>query len=596
MQIRPYLRPFLIVLAYAAAYAVLTAVPGTAVWRPAAGLDLAWPVLFGLAYLPLVPLATLAEGLYHGMPAAALALSTAAVAGVYGAAAWWLRWSLNRGPHQPVRFVEQVSLVVLAASAVLGAADAAVAGLAGLPDAADAAFGPLMAAAWMRRAAGMLAVAPLALLALGPHRFAGLAEIQRGLVLWPSGTEWRGFVLELGAVGLALAAAATGEARLYVGLLPVLWTAWRYGAARAALAVVLTALGLGFVLPGLGAAEGSIFLVVLALTGLWLGALAGQRRQAVAALTAAYEGLDARLSTRTAALAEARQNLEGHLRERARIESSLQRSVDQLRERSDALATVNEKLRTSEEQLRELNARKDRFFSIISHDVKSMLVSAIGFSKLLISDAETLPRDLVKEFASHVHSSTTNTYDLLENLLTWARMQTGRMHYQREWHGVHELLQNNVAMLQTNAARKGIALARADDASEDVQVYADRNMINSVLQNLITNAIKFTERGGRVEVSARTRGEQVEIAVADTGVGIPPDIASSLFRIDTHHSSHGTEDEEGTGLGLVLCREMVEKHEGRIWVESRPGEGSTFRFTLPCAHAAHRAPAQMVAS
>jgi signal transduction histidine kinase len=107
-------------------------------------------------------------------------------------------------------------------------------------------------------------------------------------------------------------------------------------------------------------------------------------------------------------------------------------------------------------------------------------------------------------------------------------------------------------------------------------------MINSVLQNLISNAIKFTERGGSITVSSRAYDNTVEISVTDTGVGISPEDADKLFRIDQHHSSEGTEEEQGTGLGLVLCKEMIEKHDGRIWVESVLGEGSTFRFTLPC--------------
>ena len=238
-------------------------------------------------------------------------------------------------------------------------------------------------------------------------------------------------------------------------------------------------------------------------------------------------------------------------------------------------------MRDSEQQLRDLNARKDKFFSIVSHDVKSVLVSAIGFSKLLVSDAETLPREMIKEFASHVHSSTTNTYDLLENLLTWTRMQTGRMYYQRAWHDVNDLIQNNIIMLRDNAARKGIELKRKED--RDAQVYADRNMINSVLQNLISNAIKFTERGGEVTVSTCTYDHTVEISVRDNGVGITPENLEKLFRIDQNLSTPGTEDEEGTGLGLVLCKEMIEKHEGRIWAESELGRGSAFYFTLPCA-------------
>ncbi len=336
------------------------------------------------------------------------------------------------------------------------------------------------------------------------------------------------------------------------------------------------------------AALGVRLLIGLALTGLVFGALVYARKRAQAVLSKAYDEAARHLEARTLALHEVQERLEAQTEEQQRVEASLQASVDDLRASRDELeeamlhqAELNEKLRASEQQLKDLNVRKDKFFSIVSHDVKSMLVSAIGFSKLLISDADTLPRDMVKEFASHVHSSTTNTYDLLENLLTWTRMQTGRMLYQRSWHGVDDLIQNNIRMLQDNAARKGIQLSREGD--REAQVYADRNMINSVLQNLISNAIKFTEHGGEVTVSSRTFDHTVEIAVRDNGVGISPDNLHKLFRIDMNHSTPGTDEEEGTGLGLVLCKEMIEKHEGRIWAESEPGKGSSFYFTLPCA-------------
>ena len=344
----------------------------------------------------------------------------------------------------------------------------------------------------------------------------------------------------------------------------------------------------------LGVAPGGHLLIVTALTGLMIGALVYERRRTQAALNKAYDEVATRLEATTRALDEAQSRLETQIQERRRVEQTLQASVDDLRASRDDLeaaikqqAELNEKLRASEQQLKDLNVRKDKFFSIVSHDVKSMLVSAIGFSKLLISDADTLPREMVKEFASHVHSSTTNTYDLLENLLTWTRMQTGRMLYQRAWHGVDDLIQNNLRMLQDNAARKRIQLSREGD--REAQVYADRNMINSVLQNLISNAIKFTEQGGEITVSSRTFDHTVEIAVRDNGVGISPENLHKLFRIDMNHSTPGTEEEEGTGLGLVLCKEMIEKHEGRIWAESEPGKGSSFFFTLPCATPAEEA-------
>ena len=215
------------------------------------------------------------------------------------------------------------------------------------------------------------------------------------------------------------------------GVWQVLGIALVYGAVLAVL----------FAQPALfDAALGVRLLIVLALTGLVFGALVYVRKRTRAALNQAYDVVAERLEGRTQALHDTQDRLAMQIQERQRVEASLHASVDDLRASRDELeaamlqqAELNERLRASEQQLKDLNVRKDKFFSIVSHDVKSMLVSAIGFSKLLISDAETLPRDMVKEFASHVHSSTTNTYDLLENLLTWTRMQTGRMLYQRAW-------------------------------------------------------------------------------------------------------------------------------------------------------------------
>ena len=369
------------------------------------------------------------------------------------------------------------------------------------------------------------------------------------------------------------------------GTLRILGIVLIYGAVMAVLCLKPTLIG---------AAPGGHLLIVAALTGLVMGALVYERKRTQDAHDKAYDEVAVRLEATTLALNEAESRLEAQIQERRRVEATLQASVDDLRASRDDLeaaiqqqAELNEKLRASEQQLKDLNVRKDKFFSIVSHDVKSMLVSAIGFSKLLISDADTLPRDMVKEFASHVHSSTINTYDLLENLLTWTRMQTGRMLYQRAWHGVDDLIQNNLRMLQDNAARKRIQLSREGD--REAQVYADRNMINSVLQNLISNAIKFTKQGGEITVSSRTFDHTVEIAVRDNGVGISPENLNKLFRIDMNHSTPGTDEEEGTGLGLVLCKEMIEKHEGRIWAESEPGKGSSFFFTLPCAAPAEEA-------
>ena len=594
MSARDMLRTLLIVLIYGALVvvfetqpALVEAAPGARLWAPLAGVHLALLVVFGLGYLPVVLGAVLAGGLLLSNPTGPLLhliLPSLIVVLCYGAAAAWLRRALGRGPHHALRFVKHVIGVALVLSAAVSVLTALSAVLLGRPGFTETSFSTTVFRGWIGEALGLLTIAPLLLLAVGPRVTDWLKETMAGETVLPriEARSLAAFGLELGSIALALylALVASGTPLYFFLLLPLLWIAWRHGLARAVLAVFLINAGLVVALQG-PANDRPWFMMTVALMGLVLGALVSERSRTRGALSQAYDAVGARLEARTLALHDAQRTLEAQIAERQHVEETLQASVDDLERAMQQQSELNDRLRASEQQLKDLNARKDKFFSIISHDVKSVLVSAIGFSKLLVSDADTLPRDMVKEFASHVHSSTTNTYDLLENLLTWTRMQTGRMYYQRAWHDVNDLIQNNIVMLRDNAARKGIQLNRQGD--RDAQVYADRNMINSVLQNLISNAIKFTERGGEVTVASHASDHTVEISVRDTGVGISPENLDKLFRIDENLSTTGTEDEEGTGLGLVLCKEMIEKHEGRIWAESEPGRGSAFYFTLPCA-------------
>lgn len=594
-------RTLLIVLGYGTIYVVLAglgglseAAPGMPLWYPVGGLDLAVLLLFGLGYLPLVLAATLTLLFASGdvPPGQALVLATL-ITGAHGVAAGWMRHLLSKPPASRLYFVQRFVVAALVLPVCISLIAALTYTLGGREGYTWVLFAPRVAEWWIGEATGYLSVTPLLLIAaasFGPPWARTLRGENRILPPRKLGAIAT-FILELAGLALVLALvlqqAPESSHQFYLCLLPLGWIALHHGLPRTTLAVFILNGTLALTLAAQEAtgvvADAQVFMVVLALTGLFLGVWTSEHQRILGMLEAAYGAVEAQLQQRTSQLADFRKTLQSEISQRQQAEDTLQQSVSELQGRRDELVALNEKMRASEEQLRDLNARKDKFFSIVSHDVRSMLVSSIGFSKLLISDAETLPRDLIKEFASHVHSSTTNTYDLLENLLTWTRLQTGRLHYQREWHGVHDLIENNLTMLQANAAQKGIELSRESEPDPDVQVYADRNMLNSVLQNLITNAIKFTQRGGRVSVSARTYNNTVEISVTDTGVGISPENAEKLFRIDQHHSSSGTEDEEGTGLGLVLCKDMIEKHDGKIWVESEVGKGSSFRFTLPCA-------------
>lgn len=178
-----------------------------------------------------------------------------------------------------------------------------------------------------------------------------------------------------------------------------------------------------------------------------------------------------------------------------------------------------------------------------------------------------------------LHVSAERLYALLENLLTWSRLQRGAMQQQPEPIQLADLIEDNIALFTAKAREKEVALAQT--VPENLWAYADYSMVNTVVHNLISNALKFTPAQGRVDVSGQAQNGMVEIAVSDTGVGIYPGDLPKLFRIDMHYTRAGTAGEKGTGLGLVLCQELVERNQGKIWVESAVGKGTNFKFTLP---------------
>lgn len=233
----------------------------------------------------------------------------------------------------------------------------------------------------------------------------------------------------------------------------------------------------------------------------------------------------------------------------------------------------------SKRRFKQMNDDKDKFFSIVSHDLKSPFNSLIGFSDMMLDDFENLSRQEIKDYTVSIHKSVRNVYGLLENLLEWSRIQTGRMEFFPVKLDVYSLIDEIFATLNGIALKKNIRLS--NQVSKSIFAYADNNMIRSVLYNLISNAIKFTHVSGDVMVLAAETDHLIEIAVSDTGIGINREDTAKLFRIDINFTKCGTSNEKGTGLGLVLCKELIEKNGGRIHVESEPGKGSTFVFTLP---------------
>jgi PAS domain S-box-containing protein len=235
--------------------------------------------------------------------------------------------------------------------------------------------------------------------------------------------------------------------------------------------------------------------------------------------------------------------------------------------------------RESETRLRELNATKDKFFSIIAHDLKSPFTSIIGLSELLAEQVGKKDYDGIDEYAKMIQSSSWRAMDLLTNLMEWSRSQTGRMEFNPVSINIVELINEVSELLNDAAKQKSITITRLLPAS--LVLFADKPMINTVLRNLISNAIKYTNIGGKIEIYSTSREKELEVTVCDSGVGITKGALEKLFHIEESRSTPGTQDEEGTGLGLILCMDFVSKHGGRIWAESEPGNGSRFVFSIP---------------
>lgn len=251
----------------------------------------------------------------------------------------------------------------------------------------------------------------------------------------------------------------------------------------------------------------------------------------------------------------------------------------QLRQFVEKLAMLNEQLRESETELKKLNSSKDKLFSIIAHDLRSPFSSLLGFSEFLEQDINELTKDEISTFAGKINESARNVFNLLENLLQWSRIQTGRMSFEPVLFNIANRIKQGIDILSDNSFNKDIKLISVVD--DELMVFADENMVNSVLQNLMSNAIKFTKPGGAVTLSSKEDGDFVEIEVRDTGIGMVEADVAKLFRIDIHHTTVGTNEEKGTGLGLVLCNELINKNGGKMWVKSTFGKGSAFYFTLP---------------
>jgi PAS domain S-box-containing protein len=236
-------------------------------------------------------------------------------------------------------------------------------------------------------------------------------------------------------------------------------------------------------------------------------------------------------------------------------------------------------LKESEIKLRQLNADKVRFISILGHDLKNPFNNILGFTKILTDEIESFNKEEIKDIAKNINKSAHIINKLLEEILLWARTEQGKTPFNTQILNFRDICNNIFEVLKPNADAKNIAINCSTE--DQLHVFADIDILKTVLRNLMSNAIKFTNPGGTITINAENNVENVIISVSDNGIGISPDDLTKLFKISDVTTTTGTSEEPGTGLGLLLCKELVEKHGGKIWVESEVGKGSNFKFTLP---------------
>jgi signal transduction histidine kinase len=250
-----------------------------------------------------------------------------------------------------------------------------------------------------------------------------------------------------------------------------------------------------------------------------------------------------------------------------------------LEEKNKQLEKANSKLQNSEKHLKELNSTKDKFFSIIGHDLRNPLNALLGFSELISGNSRDYTSEEIQRYSKIINEAAKNIHLLIENLLEWSRSQSGNIDYNPEKTELMPMVSEIFKVFEIHADKKGVTLV--SEIPQDIVVTADRNLLSAILRNLINNAVKFTPNGGQVRIFCEQNDSEITISIEDTGIGMSEKQLDNLFRLDSNVTMPGTSEEKGTGLGLILCKEFVDMHNGKIWAFSKPKEGSTFSFTLP---------------
>jgi signal transduction histidine kinase len=261
-----------------------------------------------------------------------------------------------------------------------------------------------------------------------------------------------------------------------------------------------------------------------------------------------------------------------------RINIIKQKANTKLAEKTEKIVEQQEELKVYYDELKESNQAKDKFFSIIAHDLKNPFNAISGFAELILVDLDEKSYENIKRSAEIIQKASEQNYNLLTNLLEWARSQTGEIKYSPENFKISSLIDNIIEQQISAAAQKSIEIK---NNIEDYEIFADMNMLHTVFRNLLSNAIKYSFPKKSIHLNAELNGTNIQFSIRDEGTGIQKNNLKRLFNVGRTLSIPGTNEETGTGLGLVLCKEFIEKHNGEIWVESTLGEGTTFYFTIP---------------
>jgi signal transduction histidine kinase len=269
-------------------------------------------------------------------------------------------------------------------------------------------------------------------------------------------------------------------------------------------------------------------------------------------------------------------------RKRRLANRELEKRNEVISRQKENLSIAFDMQRRREQELRDANASKDMFFSIIAHDLKNPFSALLGFSGLLREKFESFPPEELRNIFRHMNDASENIYLLLENLLAWSRIQTGRMEVNPRHFDISDMIHDQVASFESHTKDKNITVSV--ETGNPIKVYSDPAMIAFVIRNLLSNAIKYNNRNGSILIRSEQTSTRVTISIIDNGVGIPIQDIDRLFRIDGRLKTPGTEKETGTGLGLIVSREYIEKNNGTIHAKSDPGEGSSFYFTLPVSN------------